>query len=55
MGEGERTRGRTTIEISLCMYGLSEGGVPLEPAIGGERPLAQVMGDWVLLVQALSC
>ena len=32
--------------------GLSEGGVPLVQAMGGEKPLAQAMGDWALLVHA---
>ena len=34
----------------LCIHGLSEAGVPLMQAMGGERTLAQVAGDQMPLV-----
>ena len=30
---------------------LSEGGVPLVQAMGGEKTLAHAMGDWAFIVQ----
>lgn len=36
--------GQTAIGISLCTHVLSEGGVPLVQAMGGEKPLAWAMG-----------
>ena len=42
----------TTIGISLCTHGLSEGWAPLAEAMGGEQPLAQDIGDQGFLVQA---
>ena len=50
--EGEKRRGRAPQGISLHMCRLSEGGMPLAQATGGERALSQAMGDRALLVQA---
>ena len=35
------------------MHGISERGVPLEEATGGEKSLAWAMGDQALLVWAI--
>ena len=40
----------SNLHVHTC--GLPEGGVPLVQAMGGEKPPARAMGDWVLLVQA---
>ena len=54
VGEGKRRRGGLLKEyLSLCMHGLSEGGVPLAQAAGVKSPLVLAMGDEMPLVQAM--
>ena len=52
---GQEEEGQTAIGISLytCTHRLSEGWSPLVQDTGGEKPLAQGMGDRALLVQAM--
>ena len=44
--EGWTTRGTS---FPACMCGLSEGGVPQEQVMGGEKPLALAVGDQCFL------
>ena len=39
--------GKTTIGISLCTHGLSEGRAPLTQATDGKRQHARATGLWV--------
>ena len=44
-----RARGGGADHIGISLRPNSEGGAPLVQATGGEKPLAQAMGDWGLL------
>ena len=50
---GREVEGWTTMEISLCICGLTESGASLAQATGGEKPLARATGDWTLLLWAM--